>query len=184
MCGGRLYVISRRKRRETERLRHVVDCLPYETRVAMLQGLQRYDRIIVGAYSDRSGGVCPMLAAHRCGGRTDFRSFARAWDRFTGAGRRARKASEREVRTLCGQLEASLWREDELREEIAGLARGHPPRPTEAAPERRQGGAWLRPFRRWDGYREAVATALRQLAGREPEPPVETEAREKELVGH
>jgi hypothetical protein len=183
MCGGRLYVIAGRKRRDTERLRHVVDCLPYETRVAMLQGLQRYDRIIVGAYSDRSGGVCPMLAAHRCGGRTDFRSFARAWDRFTGAGRRARKASEREVRTLCSQLEASLWKEDEMRAEIAGLARGHLSPPTEAPRERRQGGAWLRPFRRWDGYREAVGAALRQLAGREPEQPVETEEREDQLVG-
>ena len=100
------------KRRDTERLRNVVECLPYETRVAMLQGLQRYDRIIVGAYSDRSGGVCPMLAAHRCGGRTDFRSFARAWDRFTGAGRRARRASEREVTTLMAHVEACILRED------------------------------------------------------------------------
>jgi hypothetical protein len=149
----------------------------------MLQGLQRYDRIIVGAYSDRSGGVCPMLAAHRCGGRTDFRSFARAWDRFTGAGRRARKANEREVRTLCTQLEASLWREDELRAEIAGLARGSVPPPAEAAPEREQRGAWLRPFRRWDGYREAVAAALRQLAGREPQAPAEAEEREEEVAG-
>jgi hypothetical protein len=148
----------------------------------MLQGLQRYDRIIVGAYSDRSGGVCPMLAAHRCGGRTDFRSFARAWDRFTGAGRRARKASEREVRTLCAHLEASLWREDDLRAEIAGTARGvvAPSTPKSAAVAE-QGAAWLRPFRRWDGYREAVAAALRQLAGREPEPPVEAEEQEKEL---
>ena len=63
------------------------------------------------------------------------------------------------------------------------MARGdlRPPTP-DAAPEREQGGAWLRPFRRWDGYREAVAAALRQLAGREPEPdPVEE--REEELVG-
>jgi hypothetical protein len=180
---GRLYVISGRKRRDTERLRHVVDCLPYETRVAMLQGLQRYDRIIVGAYSDRSGGVCPMLAAHRCGGRTDFRSFARAWDRFTGAGRRARKASEREVRTLCGQIEASLWREDEFRAEIAGLAQGsRTAQPSAATPDPEQGGAWLRPFRRWDGYREAVATALRQLAGREPERAAEAEPRDEEPV--
>src|SRR5205809_5677813 len=102
---------SRRKR--AERLGLIVDALPYETRVAMLDGLRRYE-IIAGAYSDREGGVCPMLAAHRCGGRTDFRAFARAWDRFTGAGRRARKASEREVRALCTQLEASLWREDEI----------------------------------------------------------------------
>jgi hypothetical protein len=159
------------KRRDTDRLRHVVDCLPYDTRIAMLQGLQRYDRIIVGAYSDRSGGVCPMLAAHRCGGRTDFRSFARAWDRFTGAGRRARKASEREVRTLMAQIEASIWREEEMRAEVCSLGAGTRVAPgREAArPRREQGGAWLRPFRRWDGYREAVAAALRQLHGRGPE---------------
>ncbi len=35
------------------------------------------ERIIVGAYVDRDGGVCPMLAAHRQGGRTDFLTFAR-----------------------------------------------------------------------------------------------------------
>jgi len=174
-------VIARRKRRDTERLRHVVDCLPYATRVAMLQGLQRYERIIVGAYSDRSGGVCPMLAAHRCGGRTDFRSFARAWDRFTGAGRRARKASEREVRTLCAQLEASLWAEDEMRVEISAATA--PARRAAVTQATRPQGAWLRPFRRWDGYREAVAAALRQLQGREPESLAEGEEREEELVG-
>jgi hypothetical protein len=174
-------VIFRRTRRDTERLRHVVDCLPFDTRVAMLQGLQRYDRIIVGAYSDRSGGVCPMLAAHRCGGRTDFRSFARAWDRFTGAGRRARRASEREVRTLCAQIEASLWREEDMRAEVASLTGKAPPPRTETAPKRQQGGAWLRPFRRWDGYREAVEAALRQLRGREAERPAEE--RDEELVG-
>jgi hypothetical protein len=158
-----------------------VDCLPYETRIAMLQGLQRYDRIIVGAYSDRSGGVCPMLAAHRCGGRTDFRSFARAWDRFTAAGRRARRASEREVRTLCAQIEASIWHEDEMRAEITALGSRASASPAEVPPAKgQQGGAWLRPFRRWDGYREAVTAALRQLGGREPEPQPESEEREEE----
>ena len=44
-----------------------------------------------------------------------------------------------------------------------------------------QGGAWLRPFRRWDGYREAVEAALRQLRGREGERPAEE--RDEELVG-
>ncbi len=29
-----------------------------------------------------------MLAAHRNGGRTSLASFARAWDRYTGAGKR------------------------------------------------------------------------------------------------
>jgi hypothetical protein len=152
-------VLARRNRRDTDRLRHVVDCLPYDTRVAMLEGLQRYDRIIVGAYSDRSGGVCPMLAAHRCGGRTDFRSFARAWDRFTGAGRRARRATERELRTLTAQIEASIWREDEMRSDIARVAAEPAKKPR---PRRRYGGAWLRPFRRWDGYRDAVEAAMRQ----------------------
>jgi hypothetical protein len=157
--------LRRASRREAQRLRSVVDCLPYETRVAMLEGIGRYDRIIVGAYTDRTGGVCPMLAAHRCGGRTDFRSFARAWDRFTGAGRRARSATEREVRTLTAQLEASVWAEDDLRAEAVGtgtLPAGRPRR------GRRQ-GAWLGPFRGWDGYRDAVMHALGREPEREPE---------------
>ena len=42
------------------------------------------NRIIVGAYVDsESGGICPMLAAHRNGGRTDVAAFARAWDEYT-----------------------------------------------------------------------------------------------------
>src|SRR4029453_17645245 len=86
-----LSTVMRKKHKNAERLRLIVDTLPYETRAAMLEGLEQYD-IIAGAYSNRDGGVCPMLAAHRCGGRTDLRSFARAWDRFTGAGR-ARHAS-------------------------------------------------------------------------------------------
>jgi hypothetical protein len=75
----------------------------------MLRGIRR-NRIIVGAYVDKRGGVCPMLAAHRNGGRTDFGSFARAWDAFTGA-KKARRATPREVRTLVGYLEVALIRE-------------------------------------------------------------------------
>jgi len=140
----------RSHRREAQRLRHVVDCLPYDTRVAMLEGMHRYDRIIVGAYTDRTGGVCPMLAAHRCGGRTDFRSFARSWDRFTGARKRARTASEREVRTLTAQLQASIWEEDDRRGQAL----------LPDVPRRKRPGSWLGPFRRWDGYRDAVRGAL------------------------
>lgn len=72
----------------------------------MLQGIAQ-NEIIAGAYSDRDGGVCPMLAAHRCGGRTSFISFAKAWDAFTGV-KRARRATEREIRILRTHLEASL----------------------------------------------------------------------------
>jgi hypothetical protein len=162
-------ILRRPHRRETQRLRRVVDCLPYDTRVAMLEGMHQYDRIIVGAYTDRTGGVCPMLAAHRCGGRTDFRSFARAWDRFTGAGKRARKATEREVRTLAAQLEASIWAEDEHRAQT--LRTDVPAHP---APRRR----WLGPFRRWDGYRDAV----REAVGETPTPAPES-ARERDTAG-
>jgi hypothetical protein len=55
--------------------------MPLATRRAMLAGIET-ERIIVGAYTDPQGGVCPMLAAHRRGGRTSLASFARAWDRY------------------------------------------------------------------------------------------------------
>lgn len=87
-------------------LRDVIDRLPPNTRDAMLEGIRSHD-IIVGAYSDRVGGVCPMLAAHRCGGRTSLVSFARAWDAFTGV-KRARRATSRELGVLERSLVASL----------------------------------------------------------------------------
>jgi hypothetical protein len=157
-------------------MRTVVDCLPYETKLAMLEGLDRYE-IIAGAYSDRHGGVCPMLAAHRCGGRTDFRSFARAWDRFTGAGR-ARRANGRELRTLRAQLERSVWNEDRTRAELTRMPGERPQHPLEPAPEPRRRkpmlGAWLLPFRDLDSYQAAVEAALSQLeelqAGGDAEP--------------
>ena len=77
-----------RRRRPARDLRDAIDCLPLRTREAMLEGIGA-NRIIVGAYTDRQGGVCPMLAAHRNGGRTSLASFARAWDRYTGAKRAA-----------------------------------------------------------------------------------------------
>ncbi|HSD79223.1 MAG TPA: hypothetical protein VLB47_01130 [Solirubrobacteraceae bacterium] len=101
--------MSRSRRAAAEDLRRAVDCLPLRTRQAMLEGIREHD-IIAGAYADRRGGVCPMLAAHRHGGRTSFITFARTWDRFTGA-RRARLASERELRVLRAHLEASILAE-------------------------------------------------------------------------
>ena len=92
-------------------LRRTIDCLPVRTREAMLEGVRSHDRIIAGAYTDRYGGICPMLAAHRRGGRTNFLSFARSWDRFTRAGRKVRQATRRELGVLIAQLEASLLSE-------------------------------------------------------------------------
>jgi hypothetical protein len=94
-------------------LRLAIECLPVKTRRAMLEGVLDSPRIIVGAYTDREGGVCPMLAAHRRGGRTNFLSFARSWDRFTRA-RRRRAATRRELSILVGLLRASLLEEDRV----------------------------------------------------------------------
>jgi hypothetical protein len=130
----------------------------------MLGGVES-NRIIVGAYTDRSGGVCPMLAAHRNGGRTSLASFARAWDRYTGVrGRRPRPATERELTTLTTMLEASIAL-DEL-PTVSEVVRE-----AKAAQAKR-----LRVFRRFDEYERAVAelATIRAL-----NPPAErTEARE------
>jgi hypothetical protein len=138
-----------RRRRPARDLRLAVDCLPLATRQAMLDGIAS-SRIIVGAYTDRKGGVCPMLAAHRNGGRTSLASFARAWDRYTGAGRRPRPATERELNTLRSMLEASIGLE-----EVPSLQNVPRPAPR-AEPTYPLGWAWLRPFRRFDDYERAL----------------------------
>ena len=96
---------SRRQRRIDD-LRLAVECLPEKTKRAMLEGIEA-NTIIVGAYTDRQGGVCPMLAAHRHGGRTNLLAFAKAWDRFCGA-KRPRVATERELAILRSHLDASM----------------------------------------------------------------------------
>jgi hypothetical protein len=105
---------ARRRSSPVEGLRIAIDCLPVATRRAMLEGVTAQQPIITGAYTDGSGGVCPMLAAHRRGGRTDFISFAKSWDRFTRARGRSRPATERELRILIAQLRASLDESDGL----------------------------------------------------------------------
>jgi len=120
----------------------------------MLAGVEA-NTIIVGAYTDGHGGICPMLAAHRSGGRTSMASFARAWDRYTGARGKPRRASARELGTLRAMLEASI-----MLEEVPELPRMR--RPTGERHRARElrfqpGWAWLRPFRRLDEYERAVS---------------------------
>jgi hypothetical protein len=150
-----------------------VDCMPLHSRRAMLGGIEA-NRIIVGAYTDRRGGVCPMLAAHRNGGRTSLASFARAWDRYTGARGRARPATDRELNTLRAMLEASIALDETP--DLSGVER-----PRRAAPadtgerhrarelREREGWAWLRPFRRLDEYERALAELERVEREREAE---------------
>ena len=162
------------RRRPARDLRTAIDCLPLTTRRAMLVGVEQ-NRIIVGAYTDRTGGVCPMLAAHRNGGRTSLVSFAHAWDRYTGVRRHPRPATERELNTLTAMLEASI-----LLEETPALpavaAQARRPRPRRLTGERHRaselrhqpGWAWLRPFRRLDEYERALAE-LEQAGAATPE---------------
>jgi hypothetical protein len=113
-----------RRRATIEDLRLAIDLLPRRTRIAMLQGMAGHE-IIVGAYAN-SDGVCPMLAAHREGGRTNVIAFAKAWDRFAfrdARSVRARRATERELLTLRSNLEASLLDEDAPAGDLAA-ARG------------------------------------------------------------
>jgi hypothetical protein len=156
------------RRRPARDLRTAIDCLPLQTRKAMLAGVES-NRIIVGAYTDKKGGVCPMLAAHRNGGRTSLASFARAWDRYTGVrGRRARAATERELNTLRTMLEASIAL-DEL-PDVSTVARE-----AQTRRERR-----LRVFRRFDEYERAVAELAVVRALNRPDE--RTEAQESRSV--
>jgi hypothetical protein len=92
----------------------------------MLEGIAT-NPIIVGAYTNEDG-VCPMLAAHRAGGRTSLITFARAWDRFAfrDAGKaRARRATERELRVLKVYLETSLLEDEAPRTGLAAARHEH-----------------------------------------------------------
>jgi hypothetical protein len=156
----------------------------------MLEGIGE-NEIIVGAYTDRKGGVCPMLAAHRHGGRTSLASFAKAWDRYTGAKRHPRPATEREVRTLRAMLEASLIYGGS---ELASAAAEHQRSKEQGAGSRRPkrdtgersrlkelagkpGWSWLRVFRRYDDFQAALAQVESEEKARR-----HADERDRELV--
>jgi len=187
------------RRRPAHELRIAIDCLPLGTRKAMLEGMD-LNTIIVGAYVDRSGGVCPMLAAHRNGGRTSLASFARAWDRYTRP-RKPRPATDRELRTLSTMLEASIALDEPGFTELSEVIAEHKattaaePKPHERRETRQrketgerretgerhraaelrdtEGWAWTRPFRRVDDLElvmREVRAMERERARREREP--------------
>jgi hypothetical protein len=164
-----------RSRATISELRTTIACLPRSTRLAMLDGITS-NEIIVGAYTHEDG-ICPMLAAHRAGGRTNFISFAKAWDRFAFGNAKpgkARRATERELLILRTHLEASLLEDEgpapELREAIAEhrelMARSHERAPKRIRPSDqdrsrelrgRPGWSWMRVVRRYDDYQRALA---------------------------
>lgn len=162
-----------RTRRQTtiQDLRRAIDSLPRDTRVAMLDGIRQND-IIAGAYTDH-GGICPMLAAFRAGGRASCISFAKAWDAFAFRGARtrlARRATRRELLVLTSHLEASLLEDEDATTDLGAAIAQHEElvqaRPvsdrlgdTNRSPEleTRPGWAWLRITRRYDEYERALA---------------------------
>src|SRR5437016_12488562 len=99
-------IAERRRQRQAQALTRAVNSLPAAVRQAMLESIDA-DELIAGAWTDRRGRVCPMLAAHRRGIRFDVGSFPRAWDRFARA-RRPRPATDRELEILKALLQESL----------------------------------------------------------------------------
>jgi hypothetical protein len=114
-------IADRRERRRSQALSRAIGELPPGTRRAMLEATDA-DELIVGAYTDRSGRMCPMLAAHRRGGRSQVGTFPRAWDSF-GRAHRPRAATDRELDILRALLQESLAGEEpDVRRSVGAVA--------------------------------------------------------------
>lgn len=181
--------------------------LPLRTRRAMLLGIEDKP-IIVGADGDPRGGVCPVYATSSPPSKRIGRPFARAWDRYGGArlSRPATERelgtlrsmletsieleadpgvsfnaaiAEHKVSLARGQAQAQADAQAQARAVAASSVRrdtGEQDRTDELAG--RHGWAWLRPFRRYDEYEQALR-ALDVLAG-----DVGSESEPRQLVGH
>ena len=80
-------------------LRNEVSRLSPAMAAAMLSGLDQQP-VVVGQYSDGSGGACPLLAGQRAGGPLNHSTrFPDIWDAFckVRSYRKARKASRHEL---------------------------------------------------------------------------------------
>jgi hypothetical protein len=169
-----------RRQATIEDLRRTIDSLPRDTRIAMLGGIRQND-IIVGAYTDH-GGICPMLAAFRAGGRASCISFSKAWDAFAFRGartRRARRATRRELLVLTSQLEVSLLGDDGVPTDLGAAIAQHEEliktRPAAECPGDMDQSAELQTppkrfrlqdMRRYDVHERALA--LVESGGRDP----------------
>jgi hypothetical protein len=141
----------------------------------MLDALRSDAPLIAGAYAASELGACPLLAAHRRGGREHGRStFAGEWDRFTGTPQgRPRLITDHEREILESLVRESLAPGDALMLPAASLARAMrvPPAPPGRRSERDpgrdadrsaelgsvEGWAWLGVYRRLDDYEAALA---------------------------
>jgi len=169
-------------------LLRAIEELSLTTREAMLEAVRcPTTRLIAGSYVAPGGGVCPLLAAHRRGGRshdasTTTAAFADAWDHCTGTPTgEPRLIDTSERRMLDGLLLASITRE-QLRREAAerreheargaitrvragrgarleSLLRAEGDRNRAQELARRAGWAWLGVYRRYDEYRAALTAA-------------------------
>jgi hypothetical protein len=122
---------ERRSHLRANALRTAVEELPIPTKRAMLAAIEEDQELIVGAYTDRRGRVCPMLAAHRRGARAGVGSFPGAWDAF-GRACRPRLATDRELEILKALLEESV--SGSPSEHRPGGPNGRGGRPRAAAP--------------------------------------------------
>lgn len=115
--------MKRAAKDRAEELPQAIEELSVTTRAAMLQAVRcPATRLIAGSYVAPGGGICPLLAAHRRGGRphdgsTGVSAFADVWDRYTGASTaEPRPIEQAERQMLEGLLVASLAREQGRRE--------------------------------------------------------------------
>jgi hypothetical protein len=163
--------MRQRPRATVTELRQAIDCLPRDTRRAMLEGIASHE-IVVGAYT-HGDGICPMLAAHRHGGRTTFVAFAHAWDRlaFRDArrrSRRARGATDRELLILRTQLEASLLADDGPAPDLALAIREHAGVRHVAARDVPEPRDYERALARLEALERVAAAKLTDCRTREP----------------
>jgi hypothetical protein len=106
------------RRGPAQELRATIDRLPLHVRQGVLDGIKG-QRIIAGAHSDTTGGVCPMVAADaHVGWKSvsatsvkDAQAAARAWDRYAEAMGSSRTATKRQLLALTSMLEASILHE-------------------------------------------------------------------------